>query len=78
MAIRIAETVPDTTIDTITLSSQQLALAEERIGAAGLSHRIHVHLMDYRDMPSEWEHAFDRVVSVEMLGKPAPPSFSIE
>ena len=74
MAIRIAETVPDTTIDTITLSSQQLALAEERIAAAGLSHRIRVHLMDYRDMPSEWEHAFDRVVSIEMLGESSSPS----
>ncbi|KAI5831537.1 CFS1-like protein [Schizophyllum commune Tattone D] len=67
MAIRIAETVPDTIIDTITLSSQQLALAEERIAAAGLSHRIRVHLMDYRDMPPDWEHAFDRIVSIEML-----------
>ncbi|TRM60495.1 CFS1-like protein [Schizophyllum amplum] len=67
MAIRIAQTVPGTTIDTITLSSQQLTLAEERIAAAGLSDRIRVHLMDYRDMPAEWEHAFDRLVSVEMI-----------
>ncbi|KAL1745293.1 CFS1-like protein [Schizophyllum fasciatum] len=67
LAIRIAQSVPDTTIDTITLSSQQLLLAEQRIAAEGLSHRIRVHLMDYREMPPEWEHTFDRVVSIEML-----------
>jgi len=54
-------------VDTITLSSQQKVLAEQRIEAAGLSHSIRVHLMDYRQMPKEWEHAFDRVISVEMI-----------
>ncbi|KAK0467771.1 cyclopropane-fatty-acyl-phospholipid synthase [Desarmillaria tabescens] len=42
-------------------------LAEERIAAAGLSDKIRVHLLDYRDIPSEWENAFDAFVSVEML-----------
>ena len=36
------------TVDTITLSSQQKSLAEERIKAAGLAGRIRVWLMDYR------------------------------
>ena len=36
------------TVDTITLSSQQKALAEERIKAAGLAGRVRVWLMDYR------------------------------
>ncbi|KAF9465836.1 S-adenosyl-L-methionine-dependent methyltransferase [Collybia nuda] len=67
MAILIAQTVPNATIDTITLSVQQQTLARERIIIAGLESRITVHLMDYRDMPPEWEHAFDRVVSVEMI-----------
>lgn len=67
MAILIAQTVPDTTVDTITLSVQQQTLAQERIKAAGLDDRITVHLMDYRDMPPEWEGVFDRVVSVEMI-----------
>ncbi|KAH8825250.1 CFS1-like protein [Flagelloscypha sp. PMI_526] len=67
MAILICETFPDVTVDTLTLSSQQKALAESRIAAAGFEDRVHVHLMDYRDMPSNWEHWFDRVVSVEMI-----------
>ncbi|KAG6878299.1 hypothetical protein C0993_009305 [Termitomyces sp. T159_Od127] len=67
LAILIAQTVPNTYIDTITLSVQQQTLARERVAHAGLSDRIEVHLMDYRDMPPEWEGAFDRVVSVEMI-----------
>jgi len=67
MAIRIAQRVPGTTIDAITLSSQQQDLAQKRIAAQGLSDRITVHLMDYRSMPLEWEGVFDRIISVEML-----------
>ncbi|KAJ6508516.1 CFS1-like protein [Mycena sanguinolenta] len=67
MAILIAQTVEGTTVDTLTLSSQQQSLAQERIAAAGLTDRITVHLMDYRNMPAEWEGAFDRVVSIEMI-----------
>ena len=67
MAIRIAQRIPGTTIDAITLSSQQQDLARKRIAAQGLSDRITVHLMDYRSMPVEWEGVFDRIISVEML-----------
>ncbi|KAJ7928068.1 CFS1-like protein [Mycena leptocephala] len=67
MAILIAQTVAGTTVDTLTLSVQQQSLARERIAAAGLTDRITVHLMDYRNMPAEWEGAFDRVVSIEMI-----------
>lgn len=67
MAILIAETIEGTTVDTLTLSVQQQTLARERIAAAGLTDRITVHLMDYRNMPAEWEGAFDRVVSIEMI-----------
>ena len=28
---------------------------------------MRVHLMDYRDIPPEFEHAFDAFVSIEML-----------
>ncbi|WVW82181.1 hypothetical protein I302_104187 [Kwoniella bestiolae CBS 10118] len=55
------------TVDTITLSSQQKALAEDRIKAAGLAGRIRVWLMDYRKLPESWKGSFDRVVSIEML-----------
>ena len=67
MSLLITSTIPGTTVDTLTLSTQQAELARRRASAAGLSDRIHVHLMDYRNMPSEWEGAFDRLVSVEMV-----------
>jgi cyclopropane-fatty-acyl-phospholipid synthase len=67
LAIRIASTIDDTTVDTLTLSTQQRELAMQRVKAAGLENRITVHLMDYRNMPTEWKGAFDRVVSVEMM-----------
>jgi cyclopropane-fatty-acyl-phospholipid synthase len=54
-------------VDSLTLSVEQKALAEKRIAAAGMSDKITVHLMDYRDMPEEWNGRFDRIVSVEML-----------
>lgn len=55
------------TVDTLTLSSQQKSLAEERIRQAGLQGQIRVHLMDFRSIPKDWWHTFDRVVSIEML-----------
>lgn len=67
MAILLCQTIPDTTVDTITLSVQQQSLAVQRIKAAGLQDRITVHLMDYRAMPLAWKGAFDRVISIEMI-----------
>jgi cyclopropane-fatty-acyl-phospholipid synthase len=67
MAIQIASTIPDTVVDSLTLSVQQQALAIERVKAAGLEDRITIHLMDYRNMPAEWEGAFDRLISIEMI-----------
>lgn len=67
MAILIAETIPDTRIDTLTLSVEQQKLAQQRIAAKGFSDRITVHLMDYRKMPAHWERAFDRFISIEMI-----------
>lgn len=55
------------TVDSVTLSVEQKALAEERIAAAGLGSKIKVHLMDYRDFPASWTDRFDRVCSIEML-----------
>ncbi len=40
---------------------------KHKITEFGLKEKVRVHLMDYRNMPSEWEGAFDRVVSVEMI-----------
>jgi cyclopropane-fatty-acyl-phospholipid synthase len=50
-------------VTTITLSQQQLELARQRVEQAGMSDRIEVRLIDYRDMSGQ----FDRIVSVEML-----------
>ncbi|CAK5262442.1 unnamed protein product [Mycena citricolor] len=54
-------------VDTLTLSIEQKALAEERIRDAGFEGKIRVHLMDYREIPAEFEKAFDAFVSIEML-----------
>lgn len=50
-------------VTTITLSQAQLEWARQRVQEAGLSERIEVRLIDYRDMRGQ----FDRIVSVEML-----------
>lgn len=47
----------------LTLSREQKAWAEEKIGAAQLSDRIEVRLQDYRDTDEQ----FDAVASVEMV-----------
>jgi cyclopropane-fatty-acyl-phospholipid synthase len=67
MAILIASTIPDTHIDTLTLSVQQQKLAQKRIEAVGLQDRITVHLTDYRNMPKDWGGLFDRLISIEMI-----------
>jgi hypothetical protein len=54
-------------VDTLTLSIEQKRLAEERVEAHGLQGRVRVHLLDYREIPAEWEKAFDAFVSIEML-----------
>ncbi|KAK1218846.1 hypothetical protein PQX77_018462 [Marasmius sp. AFHP31] len=54
-------------VDAITISEVQKIAIEENIKAAGLSHAITVHLMDYRDMPESFHHAFDAVVSIGVM-----------
>ena len=49
----------------ITLSRQQLELAQARIAAAGLQHRVTVELRDYRDLKGEG--VYDKVSSVGMF-----------
>ncbi|MBI3915098.1 MAG: class I SAM-dependent methyltransferase [Chloroflexi bacterium] len=48
----------------VTLSKQQHALANERIAAAGLTDRVAVKLLDYRDLN---DAQFDKIVSVGMF-----------
>jgi len=68
-SILAAQSVPDCTIDTITLSIHQTTFARKRIADAGLSHRITVHHTDFREslLKPEWKGAFDKFVSIEMM-----------
>lgn len=52
----------------ITLSDAQLSFARERIAAAGLTDRIEVLGLDYRDLPQRFgAAAFDKVASIGMF-----------
>lgn len=61
LALRAAQRGAQVT--TITLSSEQAALARERFAAAGHADRIDLQILDYRDVTGE----FDAIVSVEMI-----------
>lgn len=50
-------------VDGITLSSEQLAHARDRIARAGLDDRVRLSLTDYRDTAGTYDH----VVSIEMF-----------
>jgi len=64
LAIRAAQR--GATVRTVTLSSEQKALAEARIAAAGVADRVEVELCDYRELVPE-DGRYDAVVSVEMV-----------
>ena len=50
-------------VTTTTISDEQYALAERRIAASGLSHRIRLLHKDYRELGGK----FDKLVSIEMI-----------
>lgn len=54
-------------VDAITISDHQKAYLDARIEAEGLSHVITTYLMDYRDMPESFHHAFDSVISLGVM-----------
>lgn len=59
----------------VTLSKHQHALANERICAAGLSDRVEVKLLDYRDLA---DTSFDKLVSIgmfEQVGRSRLPEY---
>ncbi|KAM5530937.1 hypothetical protein V8D89_015382 [Ganoderma adspersum] len=60
------------TVDTLTLSREQMTMVEQRALEAGVSERVRVHLCDYRDMPASFEHAFDAMVTCEMIEAVGP------
>jgi cyclopropane-fatty-acyl-phospholipid synthase len=49
----------------VTLSPQQLAIAQQRIQQAGLTDQVRVELLDYRDMAGESK--YDKIASVGMF-----------
>ncbi|PTB39816.1 hypothetical protein M441DRAFT_458912 [Trichoderma asperellum CBS 433.97] len=53
-------------VTTITLSTEQKAMAEKRIEEAGLRNRIEVRLQDYRELPVP-VMPYDKIISIEML-----------
>ena len=61
LAIRAAQRGAHVT--TITISTEQAALAQQRVDAAGVADRVEIALRDYRDQTGR----FDAVVSVEMI-----------
>ncbi|KAL9089953.1 MAG: hypothetical protein Q9165_005482 [Trypethelium subeluteriae] len=54
-------------VTSLTLSTEQKALAEQRIQHAGLQNKIKVLLRDYRAMELPEDEKLDKVVSIEML-----------
>ncbi|OQW33655.1 MAG: hypothetical protein A4E19_03910 [Nitrospira sp. SG-bin1] len=62
----------------ITLSGTQFALAQERVGKAGLSGRVEVLFLDYRDTLSRFgEGTFDKVSSVGMFEHVGQNNFAV-
>jgi cyclopropane-fatty-acyl-phospholipid synthase len=52
----------------VTLSTEQLAWAHERLGQAGLQDHCDLRLQDYRDLaPQHESEPFDAIVSIEMF-----------
>ncbi len=62
------------TVSGITLSKEQLVLAQERAKAAGVADRVRFELVDYRDLPARGM-TFDRIVSVGMFEHVGRPQF---
>ena len=73
MAIYLAQQF-DVTVTGITLSQEQLALAEERAREAGVADRVRFELIDYRDLAARGD-SFDRIVSVGMFEHVGRPQF---
>ena len=67
LSLYIVQHIPEVEIDTITLSENQLGHVRAEVVRQGFEDRIRVHLLDYREMPREWDGSFDRVVSIEMV-----------
>jgi cyclopropane-fatty-acyl-phospholipid synthase len=54
----------DARVTGVTLSTEQLAFAQERLGAQGLAHKADLRLQDYRDLA---DGPYDAIASIEMF-----------
>ncbi|MEO1221469.1 MAG: cyclopropane-fatty-acyl-phospholipid synthase family protein, partial [Pseudomonadota bacterium] len=66
----------DVHVTGITLSEEQAALARERVEKAGVSERVSIELVDYRDF-ADAGRKFDRIVSVGMFEHVGKAQFEI-
>ncbi len=73
MAIYLARHF-DVHVHGITLSREQLNLAQERADAAGVTDRVTFELIDYRELPARGIR-YDRIVSVGMFEHVGRPQF---
>ena len=73
MAIYLARNY-DVQVHGITLSEEQLALANVRAEAAGVADKIRFELVDYRELPGR-PSTYDRIVSVGMFEHVGRPQF---
>jgi cyclopropane-fatty-acyl-phospholipid synthase len=51
----------------VTLSTEQLDYAQQRLQRCGLGDRADLRLQDYRDLPAAGDGRFDAIVSIEMF-----------
>ncbi len=70
LALEIARRA-DVKVLGITLSQEQLAVAQRRAREAGLDNRVSFQLIDYRELQGH----FDRVISVGMFEHVGPPQY---
>ena len=71
LGLSLAEAAPGATVTGVTLSKEQLAVAQRRAGERGLADRVDFQLRDYRDLTGQ----FDRIVSVGMFEHVGQPHF---
>ncbi len=63
LAERVAQQAPRGHVCGLTLSTEQLRHAQQRVQSAGVGRRVDLRLQDYRDEQGE----YDRIVSIEMI-----------
>jgi len=71
MGLTLAESAPGAEVLGITLSKEQLAVAQRRARERGLDNRVRFDLCDYRDV----QGPFDRIVSVGMFEHVGRPNY---